>query len=603
MANLVVYAASYGKNIGTGHIARAVSIVDSLRMIGISAKILPVDISKKHSVFADSSVIEKFSCYYQVDSNLFLSHIPDDILFSVLDFRYYRRDVFDVLRKYSFLVGIDPDYKSSGYCDISFSAFPVLHKGRVNTFVNPLTKKSIGVLSSTGLSKNNRDKILLVTMGGQDPYLLTEWVQNNILSDKRLSDYRKIVVSGPSFDRKIKPTCGEEIITPRKDEFAKLLVDSDIVITSFGLTAYESAFCKAKTWLLCPSSYHKRLADIAGFPAFLPNKNAQDAFFSFFTGEDKEQSVYTVFSYPMVEDLLANFYSFLKMSRGCPSCSSVRRKLIERFSDRSFVTCVSCKTEYELVFDGHVKMYKKEYFFEEYKNQYGKTYIEDFDNIKKMGKARLSFISSVMGIEKQNSGLKLLDVGCAYGPFLSAAKDAGFIPYGLDVSDDAVRYVQDVLGFTAWKSDFSSSNGKSEWEKEKWDVLSMWYVIEHFKHLDIVLSKCHSLIREGGVLAFSTPNARGLSRIFSKKKFYKNSPKDHYILLHPSSAKKILYRYGFSVRRVRGTGIHPERIPFIGRLAGKNPLVMRVFSFFVTLLRLGDTFEVYAVRLPDKKRP
>ncbi|MDR2589144.1 MAG: acylneuraminate cytidylyltransferase, partial [Spirochaetales bacterium] len=94
----------------------------------------------------------------------------------------------------------------------------------------------------------------------------------------------------------------------------------------------------------------------------------------------------------------------------------------------------------------------------------------------------------------------------------------------------------------------------------------------------------------GGFLAFSTPNSRGVSGIFSKESFYRASPKDHYTLWNPRAAAGALGRFGFRVRKIRITGHHPERFPpplksFLGRrLCG---LLSRVFG-------LGDTFEVYA---------
>jgi len=49
---------------------------------------------------------------------------------------------------------------------------------------------------------------------------------------------------------------------------------------------------------------------------------------------------------------------------------------------------------------------------------------------------------------------KLLDIGCAYGPFLAAAKDGGFDPLGLDPAGEAVDYVKKTLGIPALRGFF-----------------------------------------------------------------------------------------------------------------------------------------------------
>jgi hypothetical protein len=51
---------------------------------------------------------------------------------------------------------------------------------------------------------------------------------------------------------------------------------------------------------------------------------------------------------------------------------------------------------------------------------------------------------------------------------------------------------------------------------------------------------------------------------------------------------------------VRVTGHHPERFPLLGSLARRSGLVYRVVAAVSRLLRLGDTFEVYAVKKPDR---
>ena len=88
----------------------------------------------------------------------------------------------------------------------------------------------------------------------------------------------------------------------------------------------------------------------------------------------------------------------------------------------------------------------KEYFFEDYKAQYGKTYLEDFASIKAQGVRRVTNIELLFKTGRKKSVThSLLDIGCAMGPFIDAAADSGWQVYGTDVSAQAVEYVQKTL--------------------------------------------------------------------------------------------------------------------------------------------------------------
>ena len=239
--------------------------------------------------------------------------------------------------------------------------------------------------------------------------------------------------------------------------------------------------------------------------------------------------------------------------------------------------------------------YDKTYFAEEYKAQYGKTYLEDFDAIKAQGERRIREIDSLVKNKKRfASKLSVLDVGCAYGPFLAAAAEDGWQVFGADVSKDAVSYVQSSLLFPASCTSFPDFDPASEFGVRQFDALTMWYVIEHFQNLYRVLESALALVKDGGIFAFSTPSAEGVSALMNTDDFYAQSPADHYTLWEPSKAKHILKRFGFTVEKIISTGHHPERFPQVKKHGWqKNSLMYSLYAFRSRISRLGDTFEVY----------
>jgi 2-polyprenyl-3-methyl-5-hydroxy-6-metoxy-1,4-benzoquinol methylase len=230
--------------------------------------------------------------------------------------------------------------------------------------------------------------------------------------------------------------------------------------------------------------------------------------------------------------------------------------------------------------------YAEDYFFDLYKKQYGKTYLEDFPNLTTMARARLRHIKAIA------TGQKLLDIGCAYGAFLAEAKNNNFNGTGIDPSEEAVKYINETLGGRACQGFFPVDI------VGKFHVITMWYVIEHFENPVAALQKVGELLEPGGVFAFSTPAASGISGRFFLKQFLEKSPADHWTIWDARYIKKILHSFNFSVKKIIITGHHPERFPLVGKYLQRRGQGF-VYSFFMRvskIFKLGDTFEVYAIK-------
>ncbi|MBN1837940.1 MAG: class I SAM-dependent methyltransferase, partial [Spirochaetales bacterium] len=246
------------------------------------------------------------------------------------------------------------------------------------------------------------------------------------------------------------------------------------------------------------------------------------------------------------------------------------------------------------------RSYERSYFEEEYRRQYGRTYLEDFEAIKSAGRRRVSVIRRLLG----GRGGRLLDVGCAYGPFLAAAREAGFQAEGLDVSAPAVEHVREVLKIPCRVGDFES--GEEPWPPGSFDAVSMWYVAEHFREPGLALERAARLLRPGGVLALATPNGAGISGRRDREAFLRSSPADHRTIWSPRAGRRLMRRYGLRPAVTVITGHHPERFPWPGGVSresaspGRRSLLALV-GLASRTLGLGDTFELYAVRTEAQK--
>jgi SAM-dependent methyltransferase len=377
----------------------------------------------------------------------------------------------------------------------------------------------------------------------------------------------------------------------------------DLVITHFGLTAFEALFARVPVVLASPTPYHEQLARNAGFVSAGTGKRGVRRLRSLLCVQGlldgkkiravAERSNAAAKRWGM-DGEARDFGAFLaawqpQVYRACPVCGAFPGGVLARFPDRSYRRCPDCG----MVFMDRTcppdQRYDASYFFEDYRKQYGKTYLEDFPALKERGKRRLIIITSLLG---NSPAPRLLDAGCAYGPFLAAAKEAGFDGEGIDPCEEAVRHVRETLNIPARQGLFPAAFSGGE---TKYRVLTLWYVIEHLSALGEALVMANRLLEPGGVLAFSTPSFGGISRRVSLRGFLEKSPGDHRTIWEPCYCAGILARFGFRLRREVITGHHPERFPLPGFLR-RNGAVFAFCGALSRILGWGDTFEVYAVK-------
>lgn len=438
-------------------------------------------------------------------------------------------------------------------------------------------------------AEGDSDRIL-VTFGGEDPAGLTLPVVEKLLKCG-IEPSRIQVIIGPSFHPVTLPPNIETVQAPAS--LVPYLTKAGVVFTSFGITAFEAASAGVPVVNINPGTYHQKLSESVGFPTL--SVNDKDESFLIMSGVSQAQKAPPDidFSGPSLPELLSDFQ--ISGPEVCPVCSSSGIAVL-RLPERTFFRCPDCGIFFQPLFFQPEGRYKEEYFFREYQEQYGKTYLDDFDHIKKMGHSRLEIIKTMIPPLS-----RLLDVGCAFGPFLTAAQEEGYIPLGLDISQDAVNYVHRHLGIPAWHDPFDCMSEHVQKVIGKVDVLTMWYVIEHFENLDNVLVRCSHLLRMNGILAFSTPNIRGISGRRKLKNFLANSPTDHFSIWSPQIARRVLRRYGFRIEYIRITGHHPERFSEnrLFRRLLKNRWFYRLLVLISSVLGLGDTFEVYGRKMGE----
>ena len=491
------------------------------------------------------------------------------------------------------LICLDEGSAYSDYADYLLDIIPSYDCDRIpNSFDTSYIEKPLNVRKER---TRNIEKVL-VCIGGEDPSALTlplAQALTKVLPGAKIT----AVVSNTE---KYRSLSNIDFVGPIENLREKIF-EYDLVVSHYGLTAFEAAFAGCGVIMAATTKLHERLAQKYDF-AFIPHGKID--------AQKMQEALESPFLYPEIKMSLNQKSlgsAIQKLAFGkkmnCPICGCTELAkpdaIISRNEGRTYRRCHNCGIVYMSFSAEEEKQYKKSYFFEDYKKQYGKTYEEDFDSIKKQCLRRIKIMQALL----DNSGGKnYLDIGCAYGPSLSAAAQEGLNPFGTDISEDAIHYVKSKLHFPASCSAFPNMDSEKEFGISQFDTVSMWYVIEHFQNLDDVLKKVSAITKSGGIFAFSTPSGEGISAKSDKNHFYNISPTDHFSIWEPSRAAKILKKYGFEVIKIVSTGHHPERFPVCQKEnIQKGSVKWNMIDKYSRLMQLGDTVEIYCRKKGDKK--
>jgi 2-polyprenyl-3-methyl-5-hydroxy-6-metoxy-1,4-benzoquinol methylase len=147
---------------------------------------------------------------------------------------------------------------------------------------------------------------------------------------------------------------------------------------------------------------------------------------------------------------------------------------------------------------------------------------------------------------------RLLDMGSGLGFFVKAmAAHPSWEAHGCEISPAAVKYAREQLGL---KNVVCTRLQDAELPAGSFDIVTMWDVIDHILHPDPLLSRCHSLLKQDGVLFIRTPNvpvqllrarvAQALGAIRADAKYLQASDHAHYY--SAPSIRRLLERNGFA---------------------------------------------------------
>jgi 2-polyprenyl-3-methyl-5-hydroxy-6-metoxy-1,4-benzoquinol methylase len=197
-------------------------------------------------------------------------------------------------------------------------------------------------------------------------------------------------------------------------------------------------------------------------------------------------------------------------------------------------------------------------------------------------------------IEKHSSTGRLLDVGCATGPFLQLAQNNGWEVRGTEYSTYAAKYAENHLKAEI----FCGRLVDAHYEDSFFDVVTFWHVLEHVTDPMQYLQEAHRILKSSGLLVIAVPNvndyimqlAYRILRGRPSKLFSRDDREIHLYHFSSNTLQKYLQKTGF-----RCIDISPD----YGIIEHSKKAInyISVAFYYITGMKVFNALEAYAVRI------
>ncbi len=237
------------------------------------------------------------------------------------------------------------------------------------------------------------------------------------------------------------------------------------------------------------------------------------------------------------------------MQNKCPVCSIAQNPIHiyrqpfiapgwERVHYRDIVCCGWC---------GFVYVQRKRLSLESQvdyvrENKYSNQYVASLPrpSIAEYHRASFSFLHAYLSKFSNHRTMRVLDVGCSSGQFLSLFKRRGYgLVHGVDPSPTSKVLAKkwwDILVYTATIEQFAA--------REKYDVIVLYSVLEHLQSLKSIVKKLASMLVLNGMLFLSVPDTVRFGKTLIEP--FMEISLEHINFFTEQSLSNLLGLYGFT---------------------------------------------------------
>jgi 2-polyprenyl-3-methyl-5-hydroxy-6-metoxy-1,4-benzoquinol methylase len=173
-------------------------------------------------------------------------------------------------------------------------------------------------------------------------------------------------------------------------------------------------------------------------------------------------------------------------------------------------------------------------------------------------------------VHKVAKGKRLLDIGCGTGYFPAYLKRKGYDVAGVEVDPKAREFAGKEFGLAVYTPDEFLHNKIHG----KYDVITLWHVLEHLEDFNLYLEKMIDQLAPGGSMVIALPNCLAFDARHYKEYWAGYDVPRHLWHFTPSTLKILAGKHGLKVTGMKRLPLDPFYNAMLSGKYRKNKLFM-----------------------------
>lgn len=226
---------------------------------------------------------------------------------------------------------------------------------------------------------------------------------------------------------------------------------------------------------------------------------------------------------------------------GCPLCEKPDAAYlwpVRESTDFAVFSCPRCQGRF--LAPQPTDVFLKDIYSQSYYDAWGLQ--EDGGAVKKMKISTFDIRLDLLEKWSKNKGA-ILDVGCATGFFLEAARDRGFTPFGVEFCPYSAKIAKEKFGNDAA---FEGILEACPFPDKNFDVIAMSDLLEHVRDPHALLEKTRELLKDDGLVMIMTPNTDSFTQRVMQRQWV-HYKLEHLFYFNGTSIKQLAEAHQFRV--------------------------------------------------------